>query len=456
MPITLGFVSFTVILTCFVARIICLIFHNSLFSLFLGWDGLGITSYYLVYYYRNWRSMNGAIVTLLTNRLGDVFLFFSLIYFYFLRIKLYYYIFIFLFLIICAITKRAQFPFRSWLPLAMRAPTPVSSLVHSSTLVTAGVFLLYKYYYFFINSITLVFCLLLGLVTRGFSRFLAMLEQDIKKLVALSTLSQIGFLFFIMGLGLPTLIFLHLLTHAFFKSCLFLQVGVFIHWSFSLQDTRGYRSSYSLRNFNSLVVIRSLFRICGILFTRGFIRKDIIISAFCFSWFSLIFLSLVFLVILFTYLYSFQIISMLVQPQISSFRNSNQGRNLVKIFRIVLFFLGLQGGWIILGNFDNYPLLISVISKSFPLLCIVLFLIVFRYFNFVLESYNRNMGGISAIFFLPRQILHKFSRLAEMALELEGKRVFSLARRAWRVFLFYFSSFSILLLVFIIIFLLRI
>ena len=158
-------------------------------------------------------------------------------------------------------------------------------------------------------------------------------------------------------------------------------------------------------------------------------RKDIIISAFCFSWFSLIFLSLVFLVILFTYLYSFQIIRILVQPQISSFRNSNQGRSLVKIFRVVLFFLGLQGGWIILGSFDNYPLLISLISKDFPLLCIILFLVIFGYFNLVIESYNRNIGGISTIFFLPRQILHKFSRFAEIVLELEGKRIFSIVRR---------------------------
>jgi len=100
------------------------------------------------------------------------------------------------------------------------------------------------------------------------------------------------------------------------------------------------------------------------------------------------------------------------------------------VFRIVLFFLGLQGGWVILGSFDNYPLLISLISKNFPLLCIILFLIIFGYFNLIMESYNRNMGGISTVFFLPRQILHKFSRLTEIVLELEGKGVFSLVRRA--------------------------
>lgn len=111
----------------------------------------------------------------------------------------------------------------------MRAPTPVSAMVHSRTLVTAGVFLVFKYFYFFSFPALLFFLVFFGLLTSGVARLLAILEPDIKKVIALRTLSQIGFLMFTLGLGLPTLSLLHLLTHAFFKSCLFIQAGVFIH-----------------------------------------------------------------------------------------------------------------------------------------------------------------------------------------------------------------------------------
>lgn len=133
-----------------------------------------------------------------------------------------------MFIAVCLITKRAQFPFSSWLPLAIAAPTPVSSLVHSSTLVTAGLFIFYKLDIPIIRSIMFII-FSLRLWTSLFSGLMANVEIDIKKIIALSTLSQISFIFIAYSLGLIFLSFLHLLTHAIFKASLFFWAGVNIH-----------------------------------------------------------------------------------------------------------------------------------------------------------------------------------------------------------------------------------
>lgn len=141
--------------------------------------------------------------------------------------------------IIGSITKRAQVPFSSWLPAAMAAPTPVSSLVHSSTLVTAGVYLLVRFY----PSLRVhsYFCFLIfyvGVVTCLMARFSALYENDLKKIVALSTLSQLGVMIMALGLGLPILSFFHLITHALFKALLFICAGTIIHNIQNNQDVR--------------------------------------------------------------------------------------------------------------------------------------------------------------------------------------------------------------------------
>jgi NADH-ubiquinone oxidoreductase chain 5 len=145
-----------------------------------------------------------------------------------------------MFFLFASFTKRAQFPFSGWLPKAIRAPTPVRSLVHRSTLVTAGVFLIIGFVILndvsFFRNIFLSF----GLLTMCFSNLLALFEKDIKKVIALRTLSQIGFCVFSLGLGFLFLTYFHILRHAFFKSCLFMQVGFIIYFFFGQQDVRGY------------------------------------------------------------------------------------------------------------------------------------------------------------------------------------------------------------------------
>lgn len=182
--------------------------------------------------------------TVLTNRLGDFFLFvfFSLCFFssfYFFSFS-YVCCYSSLFLVLAAFTKSAQYPFSGWLPKAMSAPTPVSSLVHRSTLVTAGLVLLINYSVLTINVFISSLILLVGIFTMFFSSVSALYEDDLKKVVALSTLSQMGFSMVTFGLGLNFVCLLHLLSHALFKSCLFIQVGYIIHCSFGQQDGRSY------------------------------------------------------------------------------------------------------------------------------------------------------------------------------------------------------------------------
>lgn len=194
-----------------------------------------------------------------------------------------------MFLIVAAITKRAQLPLSSWLPAAIEAPTPVSALVHSSTLVTAGVYLIIRFYRFlrsravFNRSI-----LIIGAVTSLFAGIRAIVELDLKKVIALSTLSQLGFIMMRIGLGYPVLAFFHLITHAMFKALLFICAGCLIHFHGHAQDIRqigGVREHFPVTTSAFCV---SNFALCAVPFMAGLYSKDAILEAFLFSCFSLI------------------------------------------------------------------------------------------------------------------------------------------------------------------------
>jgi NADH-ubiquinone oxidoreductase chain 5 len=133
---------------------------------------------------------------------------------------------VFTLIVFAAITKRAQVPFSAWLPAAIAAPTPVSSLVHSSTLVTAGVYLLIRFNFFLSFNYFLLVTSVITITLRGIGAFF---EIDLKKVIALSTLRQLGVMIIIISLGIKELGFFHLLTHALFKSLLFLCAGFYIH-----------------------------------------------------------------------------------------------------------------------------------------------------------------------------------------------------------------------------------
>lgn len=262
-----------------------LIFRPGLFSLFLGWDGLGLSSFLLVIYFSNQKSLNAGLITFITNRLGDGLLLcgrglgFLALGFnpVFLNQTTTNRLFLFL-IIIGAFTKSAQVPFRAWLPAAIAAPTPVSSLVHSSTLVTAGVYLLFRVYDL-LPPFALTGIFIIRILTILMARMRALLETDIKKIVALSTLRQLGLIVRALSITQHILAFFHLITHAFFKALIFVAVGTVIHRMGSYQDLKTMGRAF----FHPLVMgilVGANFRLCGLPFFSGFFRKEIIILSF--------------------------------------------------------------------------------------------------------------------------------------------------------------------------------
>lgn len=276
---------FIMLVYLFVISILLIIIRPNIISILLGWDGLGLVSYCLVIYYQNEKSANAGILTILSNRVGDVAILLRICWlanygswnFYFLQIivsKSELSVVLFL-VILAGMTKRAQIPFSAWLPAAMAAPTPVSALVHSSTLVTAGVYLLIRFRVLLDINIYLFY---LGRVTIFISGLGANFEIDLKKIIALSTLRQLGVIIIILSLGYSELSFFHLLRHALFKSLLFLCAGVFIHRMGDIQDIRflgGLERGLPLRSFYFVACSLSL---CGIPFTSGFYSKDLILE----------------------------------------------------------------------------------------------------------------------------------------------------------------------------------
>jgi NADH-ubiquinone oxidoreductase chain 5 len=180
-------------------------------------------------------------------------------------------------IIIAGITKRAQIPFSAWLPAAIAAPTPVSSLVHSSTLVTAGVYLLIRFsFLIYLNN----FLLYVGVLTIFIAGLSANFECDLKKIIALSTLRQLGLIIIVIGLGLNDLSFFHLMTHAIFKSLLFLCAGVFIHSYGEIQDIRHMSRLDKRLPISSFYFIICSMALCGFPFLSGFYSKDLILELF--------------------------------------------------------------------------------------------------------------------------------------------------------------------------------
>ena len=271
-----NFVYFIFVVCIFVGRMLILLHRGSVFFLFLGWDGLGISSFFLILYYTNTKSLNNSLFTLLRNRLGDAFflIFLGVCLLNLWRFNIWFSSFFIVIIFFIRITKRAQTPISAWLPAAISAPTPVSALVHSSTLVTAGVILVIKFNFFLVIFKIKYLFVFIGLATIFVAGLTALSEVDFKKLVALRTLRQIGFLMFIFGFNSIWACFFHLIAHAFFKSCLFLLVGNILHFLYSHQDYRWFRFLKNNNLLQFLSILICLFCLCGLLFTRGFFSKD--------------------------------------------------------------------------------------------------------------------------------------------------------------------------------------
>nr|UUB72315.1 NADH dehydrogenase subunit 5 [Bombyx mori] len=362
---------FIILVLMFVFSMVLLIISPNLISILLGWDGLGLISYCLVIYYQNLKSYNAGMLTALSNRIGDVMILMVICWvmnygswnyiFYFDFMKNDYVMFIISFMIIiAAMTKSAQIPFSSWLPAAMAAPTPVSALVHSSTLVTAGVYLLIRFNYLLIGMFFFKVLLFLSILTMFMSGISANYEFDLKKIIALSTLSQLGLMMSILSLGFPDIAFFHLLTHAMFKALLFMCAGVIIHMMNDIQDIR-YMGGLSLYiPLTSLCLNISNLSLCGIPFLSGFYSKDLILEMVSFNSFNLMVFILFYLSTGLTVFYTFRLI---MYVMINDF-------NLMMIYNLydedyimlnsmfVLLFMSLLSGSFLSWFIFSYPYMI--------------------------------------------------------------------------------------------------
>nr|YP_010597241.1 NADH dehydrogenase subunit 5 [Agriades orbitulus]WAK98826.1 NADH dehydrogenase subunit 5 [Agriades orbitulus]WAK98839.1 NADH dehydrogenase subunit 5 [Agriades orbitulus]WAK98852.1 NADH dehydrogenase subunit 5 [Agriades orbitulus] len=392
---------FIILVLLFVFSMILLIISPNIISIFLGWDGLGLISYCLVIYYQNLKSYNSGMLTALSNRIGDVMI--LMVVCWMMNYGSWNYIFylefmnndcsmnyIKIMIIIAAMTKSAQIPFSSWLPAAMAAPTPVSALVHSSTLVTAGVYLLIRFNLLLLDSFFLKLLMLLSSLTMFMAGISANYEFDMKKIIALSTLSQLGLMMSILSMGFGDLAFFHLLTHAMFKALLFMCAGMVIHMMNDNQDIRFMGGLSIYIPITSLCLNISNLSLCGIPFLAGFYSKDLILEVFVMSNLNLLIFLLYYLSTGMTMFYTIRLLTYLMINDynlISVFNIYDEDYVMLKSMMILLLmsiFSGSMLNWLIY----NYPYMIYL---SINMKIMVIYFILFGLFmGFIISNMNLN------------------------------------------------------------------
>jgi len=401
---------FLYLIILFLISIYMLILRPNILSIILGWDGLGLISYCLVIYYIKIKSFTSGIVTILLNRLGDIglLLIMGLITYYGRWNLSFYKIneFIMIYILLIAFTKRAQIPFSTWLPIAIIAPTPVSSLVHSSTLVTAGIYLLIRY----VNLLDFNYknyIILIARLTILFAGLVANFELDLKKVVAYSTLRQLGFIIRILSIGSTELVFLHLFIHAIFKSLMFICVGRYIHYIYSNQDIRIYYGIYYIYPIKRIILIFSILRLCGFPFLVGYYSKDLIIEIFFFR--KIIYFSIINLIIgtIFTVSYSFRIILVLTRKFliINVIYRKEDKIICISMMIIIIFSLIYRKLIFNLINFNLLGINLLIIYKLIVFKIIIVGLIIgFNFYKLILLN---NKIGYFKISFLFINLIYK-------------------------------------------------
>ena len=295
---------FMAYLSLFTFAMLTLVTSDNFLQLFFGWEGVGLCSYFLIgFWYKKETANAAAMKAFLVNRVGD--------FGFALGIFLIFYIFgtvnynevfdliptvtnkkinflsfdanitdlICLLLFVGAMGKSAQFLLHTWLPDAMEGPTPVSALIHAATMVTAGVFLvvrcspIYEY-----SQLALSFITLIGMTTAFFAATVALVQTDIKKIIAYSTCSQLGYMFFAAGVGAYNVAMFHLFTHAFFKALLFLGSGSVIHSFRDEQDINQMGGVWRKLPYTYLLMILGTLALTGFPLLSGYYSKDAIIE----------------------------------------------------------------------------------------------------------------------------------------------------------------------------------
>ena len=295
---------FMAYLSLFTFAMLTLVTSDNFLQLFFGWEGVGLCSYFLIGFWFKKDSANAAAIkAFIVNRVGDfgfalgIFLIFYLFGtvnynevfllipktldqdIYFLGINLKSIDLICILLFMGAMGKSAQFLLHTWLPDAMEGPTPVSALIHAATMVTAGVFLVVRCSPIFeYSQIALNIICIVGMTTAFFAATVALVQNDIKKIIAYSTCSQLGYMFFAAGIGAYNVAIFHLFTHAFFKALLFLGAGSVIHSLNNEQDIRKMGGIWRKLPYSWGLMIVGTLALTGFPFFSGFYSKEAIIE----------------------------------------------------------------------------------------------------------------------------------------------------------------------------------
>nr|QDI93668.1 NADH dehydrogenase subunit 5 [Phallospinophylus setosus] len=399
---------FLILVFLFILSMMFMIMSPNLISILLGWDGLGLVSYCLVVYFQNIKSYNAGMLTIITNRIGDVSILVCvawmlnfgswnfLYYLYFFDDLMFN---MFLLVVLAAFTKSAQIPFSSWLPAAMAAPTPVSALVHSSTLVTAGVYLLIRFFPL-LSQNDCTFFVMISMMTMFMSGLGANFEFDLKKIIALSTLSQLGLMMSILLIGFPNLAFFHLLTHAFFKALLFLCAGLIIHSMNNSQDIRDMGFVIKILPYTSSCFVISSFSLVGVPFLSGFYSKDMIIEVLFMGGYNFMYYFIFLFSVIFTMSYSVRLFNYLMMMGSGNYCYQSYFEDKSMMFSMIILtlfsiFLGVILSWLMFKT--PFFFVSSFLVKIMPLLMLFSGLV----FGFMFSFYSMNMHNVymSGLFF---------------------------------------------------------
>ena len=445
-------------LSLFTFMMIILVTANNFLLMFVGWEGVGICSYLLVcFWFTRIAANQSSISAFLTNRVGDCFLtigmfallwsfgnidystVFSLAPFVSENIVT----IIGICLLIGAMAKSSQVGLHVWLPMAMEGPTPVSALIHAATMVTAGVYLLMRTSPLIeYSSTVLLLCLWVGAITTVFSSLIGLFQQDIKKVIAYSTMSQLGMMVIAVGLSSYNIALFHLVNHAFYKGLLFLGAGSVIH---AVADNQDFRKYGGLRPFlpltYSVMLIASL-SLVAFPFMTGFYSKDFILESaygqFYFSSTVIYFIATI--GAMFTTLYSVKVLylTFLTNPNgpLVNYSKAHEGDIFMSLPLIILavfsiffgyitkeIFIGLGSGFFADNGLFIHPsheimldteFAVPTLFKLLPLICTVLLSVI----------------AIILSEFLPKLLIHfKFTRY--------GYNIFSFFNKRFLIELFY-------------------
>jgi NADH-ubiquinone oxidoreductase chain 5 len=445
-------------LSLFTFMMIILVTANNFLLMFVGWEGVGVCSYLLVsFWFTRIAANQSSISAFLTNRVGDCFLtigmfailwsfgnidystVFSLAPFMSENII----ILIGICLLIGAMAKSSQIGLHVWLPMAMEGPTPVSALIHAATMVTAGVYLLMRSSPLIeYSSTVLMLCLWIGAITTVFSSLIGLFQQDIKKVIAYSTMSQLGMMVIAVGLSSYNIALFHLVNHAFYKGLLFLAAGSVIHAVADNQDFRRYGGLKVFLPLTYSVMLIASLSLVAFPFMTGFYSKDFILESaygqFYFSSTVVYFIAVI--GAMFTTLYSVKVLylTFLTNPNgpLINYKNAHEGDIFMSIPLIVLaifsiffgyitkdLFIGLGTGFFVDNSIFIHPSHEIMLETEFAVP--VLFKMLPLFFTIILSIFS-----IIYSEFLPKALLSfKFSRI--------GYNIFSFFNQRFLVELFY-------------------